>query len=231
MSSKKAEKRKIREEKHSASQRRNAVLSLVLKIAGGIMVPLILYVLWQGLSSNAQVLPPDAISAADHVRGNPEGVTLTVYADFQCPACKVEAELIAANWRQISDRVQLVFRHYPLDTHPHAFDAALYSEAAARQGKFWEMHDQLYANQIYWSSAPSVEQIFDSYALTLGLDMQQLKADMQGQELRAKIFADQRGGTRAGVRATPSLYVNGRLVNNPRNPSELIGLINNALAQ
>jgi protein-disulfide isomerase len=229
MSSKKEEQRRIREEKQAQAKRRSAVGALSFKIAAAVLLPLILFVLYQGYSSGVAAPSPAEISTTDHTRGNPQAlVTLVLYGDFQCPACKEEAEVIARSWGQIGDRVQLAFRHYPLDTHRHAFLAARYAEAAARQGRFWELHNMLYADQALWSSTENAAQVIESMAAQLGLDMAQLRTDAELPEVREKIVADQRGGTRAGVRATPSLFINGRLVNNPRSSAELIALVTRA---
>src|SRR5690606_4673906 len=199
------------------------------KVGAGLAALLIVGVLVHGLGSSVQAPAPAVVEAADHVRGNPDApVTLTVYGDFQCPACKIGEDLIANSWRQIGDRVQLVFRHYPLGQHRHAFVAARYAEAAGRQGRFWEMHDQLYAQQTLWSTQSSVDAVFEGYARDLGLDMAQFATDLESSDIRDKIVTDQRGGTRAGVRGTPSFFINGRLVPTPRTVPDLVALVNQA---
>jgi protein-disulfide isomerase len=229
MSGKKDEQRKKKEELQESAKRRDKLTGLLLKVGAGVLVVLALVVFVQGLFLTPQSPPPDQIAATDHVRGNPDApVTLVVYADFQCPACLTETTLISRAWPQIADTVQLVFRHYPLDIHRHAFLAARYAEAAGRQDAFWPMHDILFSNQVLWSNVEDATELFDSYAEQLGLDVEQLKADAGQAEIRDKIFADQRSGTRAGVRATPSLYLNGRPINNPRTTTELIDLVNRA---
>lgn len=230
MSTKKAEQRRIKEEKQAAAQRREKASGMATKIALGILIPLVVIVLLYGLFSGSTAPPPDQVSESDHVRGNADAaVTLTVYADFQCPACLNETEIVARAWNQISGKSRLVFRHYPLDTHRHAFLAARYAEAAGRQDRFWEMHDVLFGNQPLWESVNDATELFDGYASQLGLNMDQLHADIEDQAIVDKIVADQRGGTRAGVRSTPSLFLNGRLLsNNPRSATELVELVNRA---
>lgn len=232
MSVKKEERRKHKEELQAAAARRQKWQGMAIKGGLVLLIPLMLYVFLQGLFNSGASLPPDVVSDADHVRGNRDAsITLTVYADFQCPACLTETEVISRAWLQISDKVKLVFRHYPLDIHPHAFLAARYAEAAGRQDKFWEMHDVLYANQTLWSTMQDPSVSFDGYATDLGLDLDKLKADIDLPEVRNKILGDQRGGTRAGVRGTPSLFINGRLVSNPQSSTELVQRINNAVAE
>lgn len=231
MGSKKEEQRRIREEKQEQARRKERMGSLVFKVLALVLVPLVLFVLYQGYSSGVSAPSPAEVDGADHVLGNPQApVTLVVYGDFQCPACKEEAEVVGRAWRQISERVQFVFRHYPLDTHRHAFLAARYAEAAARQDRFWDMYNALYAEQALWSSTENAAAVIESVAAQLGLDVDKLRTDAELPEVRAKIVADQRGGTRAGVRATPSLFVNGRPVGTPRAVSELVSLVARAEA-
>jgi len=229
--SRKEEQRRIREARQQEAKRRKQIFSLAWKAALVVLVPLVVGVLLYGLGSNARLPAPSEITEGDHVRGSADArVTLTMYGDFQCPACMEEAEVIASAWRRIGDNVRLVFRHYPLDTHPHAFKAAQYAEAAARQGRFWEMYNQLYGNQALWYSASDATLLFDGFAREIGLDLEQLKADAASPEVRQKIQADQRGGTRAGVRSTPTLFINGKLVPTPpRSALELEALVTREL--
>lgn len=232
MSARKEERRKNKEAKQAEAIRKQKWNGMLVKGGLLLLIPLVLYVFLQGLFTSTPSLPPDVVGESDHVRGNPDAdLTLTVYADFQCPACLTETEVIDRAWPQIRDKVKLVFRHYPLDIHRHAFLAARYAEAAGRQGKFWELHDVLYGNQALWSVVDDPTEMFDGFATDLGLDMDQLKTDIDSADVRNKIFADQRGGTRAGVRATPSLYFNGRLVSNPQSASDLVARVNKALEE
>lgn len=229
MSSKKEEQRRIREEKQEQARRQQKLGGMAYKLAAVLLIPLILFVLYQGYSSGVSAPSPAEVSASDHVQGSGDAaVTLVVYGDFQCPACREEADVVARAWRQIGERVQFVFRHYPLDTHRHAFLAARYAEAAGRQDRFWEFYTMLYADQALWSSTENAVQVIEAMAAQLGLDVAQLRADAELPEVRAKIVADQRGGTRAGVRSTPSLFINGRPVSNPRTANELVNLVTRA---
>ena len=230
MSSKKEEQRKVKEVKQASSKRQEQLTGWLLKGGAGVLVLLVAIVFYQGLFLVPQSPPPGQVAVADHVRGNTDAAhTLTVYADFQCPACMTETNLIARAWPQIGERTKLVFRHYPLDTHRHSFIAARYAEAAARQDAFWPMHDILYANQAVWSGVEEATGMFDSYATDLGLDVMQLKLDVELPEVREKILGDQRGGTRAGVRSTPTLFIDGRQVlRNPGSVSEMVSLLANA---
>ncbi|MBU2098591.1 MAG: DsbA family protein [Gammaproteobacteria bacterium] len=226
---KREQQKLIREQKQQAAQKKDVAKKNLTRLALVILVPLIVIGVLYGLLGQGTAYPPDQVAASDHVKGNPDGVTLVVYADFQCPACAAEHQMMAMAWPRIADRAQLVFRHYPLtSTHRFAWTAALYAEAAGAQGKFWEMYDQLFVNQAYWSTLSSVEDEFDGYLEQLGLDIEQAHQDMESDAIIQKIRNDQRGGTRAGVRGTPALFVNGRLTPVPQNPIDMAAVVNRA---
>lgn len=230
--SSKTEKKQKKEEMQAAAKRRQKRNSILTKAAIIIIVPMVLLVFYQGLFTGPPALPPDLIGEADHVRGATDAeVTLTIYADFECPACLNETQVIARAWPRISEDVRVVFRHFPLDTHRFSFEAARYAEAASMQGKFWEMHDLLFANQLSWSSVDDPTLLFEGIAEELELDMDQLRDDLDSPAVRAKINSDQQGGIRAGVRSTPALFVNGRLSANPQSPGGLISLIESAQSE
>ena len=96
--------------------------------------------------------------------------------------------------------------------HRHALDAARASDAAELQGRFWEMHDLLYQNRFIWPLAPDVPKVFDDYAKSLGLDLERFKKDMDGEQVKARIAADQGRAKSLGVDRTPTLFINNRLV-------------------
>jgi len=143
----------------------------------------------------------DPVTAADHVLGPDDAaVTLIEYGDFECPYCG-KTEPVLAELREIyGDRLRQVFRHYPLrQLHPHAIAAALVAESAADAGRFWEMHDVLFRNQLNLTDADLTR-----YAEELGINPW---ADVDRH--RERIEADLAGGQRNGVRGTPSFFVNG----------------------
>lgn len=226
---KREQQKLIREQKQQAAQKKDVTKKNVTRIALVILIPLVVIGILYGLLGQGTAYPPDRVAETDHVRGSPDGVTLVVYADFQCPACANEHQMMATAWPRIAERAQLVFRHYPLTgTHRFAWTAALYAEAAGAQGKFWEMADQLFLNQTYWSTLSSIEAEFDGYLEQLGLDVEQAHLDMRSDAIIQKIRNDQRGGTRAGVRGTPALFVNGRLTPVPQNPLDMAAVVNRA---
>ena len=106
--------------------------------------------------------------------------------------------------------MRLAFKHYPLSMHRFALDAARAAAAAARQGKFWEMHDVLFANQTDLERASLTR-----YAAEIGLEAERFADDMESAEVNAAVEADLEAGRRLGVDATPTLFVNGRRYDDP----------------
>jgi protein-disulfide isomerase len=229
---KREQQKLVREQKQQAAQKKQTANKNITRIALVILIPLIVIGILYGVLGQGTTYPPDQVAQTDHVKGNPDGVTLVVYADFQCPACAAEHQMMAMAWPRIADQAQLIFRHYPLTTtHRFAWTAALYAEAAGAQGKFWEMYDQLFVNQTYWSTLTSVEDEFDGYLTQLDLDIERAHQDMDSDAIIQKVRNDQRGGTRAGVRGTPALFVNGRQTPVPQNPIEMAAVVSRAAGE
>ncbi|PYK23022.1 MAG: hypothetical protein DME59_18330 [Verrucomicrobia bacterium] len=135
-----------------------------------------------------QSVPAKGDQQSAHIRGNPDApVTLEEFGDFQCPPCGQFAGFVEELLKEYDPRLRVVFRNLPLPNHEHAREAALAAEAAGFQGKFWEMHDALYREQETWSKAPNVRELFESYAGTIGLDLDQFKKDMDGDKARERV--------------------------------------------
>ena len=171
--------------------------------------------------------------ASAHVRGNPDArVTLEEFGDFQCPPCGQFAVFVEELLKEYDSRLRVVFRNFPLPAHEHAREAALAAEAAGFQGKFWEMHDTLYREQSAWSKAPNTRELFESYAGTLGLDLEQFKKDMESDKARGRVDSDHALGDFLGVKVTPTLFINNRPVDpQEKNPEGVRAAINAALAE
>ncbi|HEX4996745.1 MAG TPA: thioredoxin domain-containing protein [Terriglobia bacterium] len=152
--------------------------------------------------------------AGGHLRGAPDArVTLVEYGDFQCPSCGYYFPIVESLLEGAPDLVKLEFHHFPLiQVHPNALPAALAAEAAAEQGKFWEMHDLLFQSQTAWSAKPSAEEDFVVMAQRLGLDSEKFKQSMKSDETRARVLKDVERGRAAQVEGTPSFFINGRPV-------------------
>jgi protein-disulfide isomerase len=134
--------------------------------------------------------------------------------------------------KEYGSRLRLIFHHFPLAMHAHAREAALAAEAAEMQGRFWEMHDLLYKEQGAWSKAGDVPALLNSYASTIGLDLERFKADLQNPEVAARVDADQKLGASRGVTSTPTLFLNSvALPADTLNPGALKKAIDSALKE
>jgi protein-disulfide isomerase len=142
----------------------------------------------------------------DHIAGNSDAVIeLVEYGDYECPYCGMAYPLVKVIQEKLGDDLKFIFRNFPLKKiHPHAFSASVATEAAARQGKFWEMHDLVFENQ----KSLDAETLF-SLAASIGLDLGQFKEDIQQQELADKVERDFSSGLRSGVNRTPTFFING----------------------
>jgi len=181
------------------------------------------------IPENQMLQKGDTVSA--HVRGNPDApVTLEEYGDFQCPPCGMFAAFLQQLEKEYDSRLRVVFRNFPLLMHEHAREAALAAEAAGLQGHFWEMHDVLYLEQEAWSKAPNVRELFESYAGTIGLDLDKFKKDMDGEQARARVDADHQRGESLGINITPTVFINNQPLDpKDKNPEGIRAEINAAL--
>ena len=168
-----------------------------------------------------------------HIRGNPEApVTLEEFGDFQCPPCGSFAAFLHELMKDYDSRVRIVFRNFPLALHEHAREAALAAEAAGMQGRFWEMHDVLYREQAAWSKAPNTRELFESYAATIGLNLDQFRKDMDGERAKTRVNSDHARGESLGVKVTPTLFINDRPVDQKdKNPEGVRAAINAVLEE
>ncbi len=153
---------------------------------------------------------PDSVKSIDIAGApfkGPEKATVTIveWADFQCPFCALASPYLDYLVRAYPDRVKVVFRHFPISYHHYAVSAARAAVAAMRQGKFWEMHDLLYANR-----EGIDDTVFVSFAQKLALDMDRFQVDMAAQSTLDVIERDRREADELGLRGTPMVYINGR---------------------
>jgi protein-disulfide isomerase len=140
--------------------------------------------------------PVPPASADDHARGPDDAPLVIEYADFECPFCALLSARLATR------RLRRVFRHFPIrSSHPRAWAAACAAEAAGLQGRFWEMHDSLFADQ---------GRLEDPHlwrrASELGLDLERFDSDRRSEAVLARVRRDFEAGVRAGVVTTPTLF-------------------------
>lgn len=181
-------------------------------------------------------LPPEAptgpvdvaVTDKDHIRGNKNAeVTLIEFSDFECPFCSRHEPTLNQALSEYGDKIRLVYKHFPLESiHPQARPAAEASECAAEQGKFWEYHDGLFANQDKLSST-----YYGELAKQVGLDVNKFNTCVTSGKGKAKVDADYQQGIQAGVQGTPHTLVNGIAVSGAIPYASLKVEIEKALAQ
>lgn len=152
----------------------------------------------------------EGVEVMENVKGNSEAsVTLTEFSDLQCPACASFTPVIEEVMSSYGDSIRFEYKHFPLPIHPFAVDAAVAAEAAGQQGKFFEYHDTLFANQQTWSSAVTPNALFVQYAEDLDLDISQFRRQMNSSVLRDKVLAEMAEGRALNVTGTPTFFLNG----------------------
>ncbi len=170
---------------------------------------------------------------SSHTRGeNKKNVTLTEYGDFQCPACGGYYPIVEQVVEKYKDDIQFQFVNFPLtQIHPNAMLAHRTAEAAGNQGKFWEMYNLLYQNQQAWTSLASgqADTTFKSYAESLGLDVAKFTTDQKSQATNSIINADISKGKELGVTSTPSFYIDGKKIENPKDLDAFNKVIEDAI--
>ena len=146
------------------------------------------------------------VSERDHRQGPATAaVTLVQYGDYECPYTRQSTTVVRALQQQLGEQLRFIYRNFPLtEIHPHALHAALAAEAAATQGKFWQMHDYIFHHQHTLADAD-----LEHVAEAVGLDLQQYRRDMREQRALARIEEDVEGGERSGVQGTPTFFING----------------------
>ncbi len=153
-------------------------------------------------------------------------VSVVEFSDFQCPFCGRVSPTLDQIEETYGKDVRIVFKHLPLRIHPKAPAAHAAAEAAHRQGKFWEMHDKIFAGQREMSDAKYLE-----WAQELGLDMDQFKADIADAKVKAKVDADAAEAAKLGVTGTPGFFINGRFLSGARPFDSFKEIIDEELAK
>ncbi|HET7511886.1 MAG TPA: thioredoxin domain-containing protein [Chthoniobacterales bacterium] len=166
-----------------------------------------------------------------HVRGPSDApVVIEIYGDFQCPSCGVASEAIDELQKELEGKLRVVFHQFPLSMHRYAVWAAEAAEAAALQGKFWEMHDALYNFQPVWIHASNPGVLYDSYAGAIGLDVERFREDRQKSEIEGQVIEAKDNGLLRGVRNTPTIFINGTQVKGGFTKDQLRAAIQAAFA-
>ncbi|HEY1074928.1 MAG TPA: DsbA family protein [Patescibacteria group bacterium] len=205
------------------------VIAVTVLILGGIFA--------FGGSSAPKPADPLVVASPELIRehtatvGGGEKVTLVEFGDFQCPACGSAYPVLKQIKADYGDRITFAFRNYPLTIHANAELAAYAAQAAAEQGKFWEMHDKLFETQSAWSLSFNPENTFVGYATGLGLDEAKFRADIKNQAVIDKVRLDKGDGEALKVNSTPTLFLNGAQIPSSWSYESLKSLIDQELAK
>ena len=159
------------------------------------------------MTGDAQAVLIEPVTERDHADGPADApVTLVEYGDFECPNCRQAYGICKELRRRFGSRLRFVWRHFPLKRlHEHAEHAAEVAEAAAAQGKFWDMHDRLLERQFALDDEYLIE-----YAGELGLDAQRVARELAAHTYEGRVRDDFMSGVRSGVNRTPTFFINGR---------------------
>jgi protein-disulfide isomerase len=167
------------------------------------------------------------VSDADHVLGPPTApVTLVEYGDYECPDCLNSEPIVRQLREHFGEKLRVVFRHFPMNSvHPHASAAAQAAEAAGAQGKFWEMHQTLFAHQHELAEAD-----FTHLALQLGLDPYKFERDSEARSFPRRVREHYDSGVESGVKSTPTFFINGCRHEGRKDLATLLGAIERAIS-
>jgi protein-disulfide isomerase len=191
-------------------------------------------ILWYGSSRPA--VPTNellTVVADDWIKGNKEApVTIVEYLDFECEACGAYYPVVKRLSEEFNNEVKLVNRYFPLPGHKNSITSALAVEAAGRQGKYWEMHNIVFENQRDWGEKQAPDpKIFENFARQIGLDMDQYSKDIASQELKDRIERDRKAGQKLGLTGTPTFFLNGKKIDNPRGYEDFKALIQSTISK
>lgn len=170
--------------------------------------------------------------SADAGADDSNKVVLTEYSDYQCPACAYYHPVVEKIKNEMSDKVEVRLRFFPLNGHRYSALAARAAQAAKNQGKFHEMHALLFENQQQWSQASNPVTAIVNFARTLELDLNQFTEDLNAGETQKTVMEQKQEGADMGVNSTPSFYLDGEEVEPlPKTYEEFKALIEKHLAE
>lgn len=204
-------------------EERNKMLTKIGWIGGGVV--LVIGAFWAiinftGSSNPSEQLITDmpAVNSKDLQTGDLKSkVTLTEYADFQCPGCGAYHPLVKQLLQDFKGKIHFVYRTFPLtQVHQNAMASALAAVAANNQGKFWEMHDLLFQHQNDWNTLQNPQSVFDGYAQQLGMNIDQFHKDIADAKTKKFIMDEENAGLTIGINSTPTFFLNGKQIVSPQ---------------
>ncbi len=174
------------------------------------------------------------VADESRIQGSPSAkIWLIEVSDFQCPFCK---EWHDATYQMVlndyvkTGKVRMAYVNFPLSIHAHAHQASIAAMCAGAQGKFWQMHDALFASQSKWEDESNPSAVFDSLAAAVGVNAADYHACLPSPSIAALVAGDQERARSGGVTATPSFWVGGKLVEGAVPTAQMKAAIDEALA-
>ena len=179
-----------------------------------------------GDSKPVEVSRDKLVKEDSQVLGNKDArVVIVEFSDFQCPACKAAHPIVKRITSEYGKKILFVYRHFPLiAAHQYALKAAEAAEAAGEQGKFWEYHDLLFANQENLKTED-----LKKYAEELGLDLNKFNEALESGKFKDKVTGDMDDGENLGVSSTPTFFINGKKYVGVLDPEKFRGIIDGEL--
>ncbi len=183
-------------------------------ITGVLIVTALAAGIWVIRKNQRPVTADAQVRVEEKIKGPAKAaVKIVEYSDFECPACQKAQVEIKRIFEAFGPQVNLVFRHFPLESHRWSGLAHQAAECASRQGHFWEYHDRLFNDQLIWPKAVNPYEDFMRYAGELNLDLQAFGACLADSRIREDILKEKTGGKELMITATPTFFINGeRLV-------------------
>jgi protein-disulfide isomerase len=209
------------------SREAKILIGILVVVVGGMVA--LFVVANKGVTKTAIADPGKLVRADSHRLGNGP-VQVVEFGDFQCPACGRLEPAVEQLLSTEQANITLVFRNFPLPQHQNANSAALAAESAGAQGKYWEMHNKLYATQASWSDLADPTPKYIEYATGLGLDLAKFTKSIQDKEFQPAIDTGIADGTALNVNATPTFFINGTAVTTISDYASLKAAVDAALA-
>jgi protein-disulfide isomerase len=171
--------------------------------------------------ANGEYLPASSSASA----------TLVEFGDYECSACGVYSPFIQQLLTDFAGKFNFVFRNYPLTQHVNAPVSSYAVEAAGLQGKYWQMHEKVYATQTDWANLNDPTSVFVGYAKDLNLDVNKFTADMNSSVVKNKVQSDLKDGNTIGITETPSFFLNGQKISLSGTYDQLKNLIQGPISK
>lgn len=237
----KDERKKLRQEewkqKISSEEKKKKMTKFIWWGVGLLVLALAVWFIWAVVNipstPTASTLTAPGPKADDITFGNKSAkVVLTEYADFQCPGCGAYYPIVKQLTDTYKDKILFVYRFFPLEQiHKNALSSSEAGYAASLQGKFWPMHDLLFAHQTEWAELADPTPNFLSYAQQAGLNIDQFKKDWAADTTQKYIKTQEQAALDLGLPGTPSFFINGKQIQNPPTYNDFKKLIDQALAK